>query len=198
MSDYATWNKSSKQVENANPFHMFITCFFHVLMPPIGLIHVNESCVFHVLSLLLIHVNKPCVLHWCKSVTSLLWKITLSHHFNSALPHFHLWYISSKVRSPACSINPFAAAAAESPDSCAAETLVSYSSAAEIHRFFCSWDPQIILLLRPSDSLAAETPSPRVYLLALFILEYNMYLLSWIYNMTCIDPLWTRLHIFLY
>ena len=59
ISDCVTWNTSRKQVECANTFHMFISCVFHVLMPPI--IHVNDPCVFHVLMPPIIDVNEPCV-----------------------------------------------------------------------------------------------------------------------------------------
>ena len=61
MSDRATWNKSRKQIENTNLFHLFRSCVFHVLMPPI--IHANEPCVFYVLMPPIIPVNEPCVFH---------------------------------------------------------------------------------------------------------------------------------------
>ena len=77
MSDCVTWNTNRKQFECANTFHVFISCDYHVLMPPIiqenepcvfhmlmpHITHVNELCVFHVLMSPIIHVNKPCVLH---------------------------------------------------------------------------------------------------------------------------------------
>ena len=81
MSDCATWNTSGKHVECANTLHMFISCVFNVLMPPIihvneprvlhvlmsPTIHVNRPHVFQVLLTTIIHVNKPRVLHCCKS-----------------------------------------------------------------------------------------------------------------------------------
>ena len=44
MSDCATRNKSKKEVENINPFHGFISCVFHVIMPPI--IHLKKHVFY--------------------------------------------------------------------------------------------------------------------------------------------------------
>ena len=37
--------KLENELKNANSFHDFISCVFHVLMPPMIGLHVNEPCV---------------------------------------------------------------------------------------------------------------------------------------------------------
>ena len=120
MSDCATWNTSGKQVECANLFHVFISCVFNVLIPPIihvnkprvfhvlmtpiihvnklrvlhllmsPIIHVNKPRVFQVLMSPIIHLNKPRVLHWCQS--EILKNYLINCLFNSPFLHFHLWH----------------------------------------------------------------------------------------------------------